>query len=410
MTPLKPFEDIRPDQYDYELPEDRIALFPAETRDHSKLLIRSREGALSHDVFKNIAAWLPGGTNLFFNNSKVIPARLIFTKKTGSRVEIFCLKPDQPSGYTQSLLSAGSCSWECMVGNLKRFGNEPLELEVNTGTKKVLLSAQKASQQGNIVKVLFSWNEPGVTFAEIIDCAGKTPLPPYIKREATELDRYRYQTIYSRFDGSVAAPTAGLHFTDRVFDTLRQKEITCHEITLHVGAGTFQPVKTDKITEHRMHSEDIVIHSNLLNILSNLPGRVTCVGTTTVRTLESLYWLGVKIIKTGNPDPADLKLDQWEAYQLDGSYTLKESFEAFAAWFNRQQAEELVVSTSLIILPGYRFRVADTLITNFHQPRSTLLLLIAAFIGESWKETYSYALENGFRFLSYGDSSLIFNS
>ncbi|MFO7370984.1 MAG: S-adenosylmethionine:tRNA ribosyltransferase-isomerase [Bacteroidales bacterium] len=407
---MKPFEDIRPDQYDYDLPDDRIALFPVETRDHSKLLIRSRDGALSHDVFKNIADWLPGGTNLFFNNSKVIPARLIFTKATGSRVEIFCLKPDHPSGYAQSLSSAGSCSWECIVGNLKRFGNEPLELEVNTGTKKVLLSAQKAFQQGNIVKVLFTWNEPGVTFAEIIDCAGKTPLPPYIKREATELDRFRYQTIYSRFDGSVAAPTAGLHFTDRVFDTLQQKEITCHEITLHVGAGTFQPVKTDRITEHRMHSEDIVVHSKLLNVLSNLPGRVTCVGTTTVRTLESLYWLGVKIIKTGNPDPADLKLDQWEAYQLDGSYTLKESFEAFAAWFNRQQAEELIVSTSLMILPGYRFRVSDTLITNFHQPRSTLLLLIAAFIGESWKETYSYALENGFRFLSYGDSSLFFNS
>lgn len=409
MTPLKPFEDIRPDQYDYELPEDRIALFPVETRDHSKLLVRSRDGALSHDVFSNIAAHLPKGTNLFFNNSKVIPARLIFTKETGSRVEIFCLKPDHPSDYAQSLSSSGSCSWECMVGNLKRFGNEPLEMEVVAGRKKILLSAKKTSQQGNIVKVLFTWNEPGVTFAEIIDCAGKTPLPPYIKREATEMDRFRYQTIYSRFDGSVAAPTAGLHFTDRVFDSLLQKKITCHEITLHVGAGTFQPVKADRITEHHMHSEDIVIHSNLLNLLSGLPGRVACVGTTTVRTLESLYWLGVKIIETGNPDPKDLKLDQWEAYHLDGSYSLNEAFEAFAAWFNRQKAEELIVSTSLMILPGYRFRVADTLITNFHQPRSTLLLLIAAFIGESWKETYSYALENRFRFLSYGDSSLFFN-
>jgi S-adenosylmethionine:tRNA ribosyltransferase-isomerase len=410
MTTLKPFEDIRPEQYNYELPEDRIALFPVETRDHSKLLIRDRNGALSHDVFNHVAAYLPKGTNLFFNNSKVIPARLIFHKKTGSRVEVFCLKPDHPSGYAQALSSAGSCSWECMVGNLKRFGNEHLEMKVDTGTKKIMLNAEKTSQLGNIVKVLFTWNDTAVTFAEIIDCAGKIPLPPYIKREATELDRSRYQTIYSRFDGSVAAPTAGLHFTDRVFDTLLQKEITCHEITLHVGAGTFQPVKADRITEHQMHSEDIVIHSNLLNVLSGLPGRVACVGTTTVRTLESLYWLGVKIIKTGNLDPADMKLDQWEAYQHDDSYTLKEVFEAFAAWFSRQQAEELIVSTSLMILPGYRFRVADTLITNFHQPRSTLLLLIAAFIGESWKETYSYALENGFRFLSYGDSSLFFNS
>lgn len=407
---MKPFEDIRPDQYDYVLPDDRIALFPAETRDHSKLLIRSRDGALSQDVFKNIAAYLHKGTNLFFNNSKVIPARLIFTKETGSSIEIFCLKPDHPAGYAQSLTSAQSCSWECMVGNLKRFGNEPLQMIVSTGKEHILLKAEKTSQQGNIVKVLFTWNGPGITFAEIIDHAGKTPLPPYIKREVTEMDRSRYQTIYSRFDGSVAAPTAGLHFTNRVFDRLAQKEIMCHEITLHVGAGTFQPVKADRITEHKMHSEDIVVNSNLLDLLSGLPGRVACVGTTTVRTLESLYWLGVKIIKAGNPDPSDLKLDQWEAYHLDGSYTIKESFEAFATWFNRQRTEELTASTSLMILPGYRFRVSDTLITNFHQPRSTLLLLIAAFIGESWKETYSYALENGFRFLSYGDSSLFFNS
>ncbi len=410
MTTLKPFENIRPDQYDYELPDDRIALFPAETRDLSKLLIRSRDGALSQDVFSNIASYLPKGTNLFFNNSKVIPARLIFTKETGSRVEIFCLRPLQPSNYTQSLSSAGSCTWECMVGNLKRFGNEPLQMDININKEKIFLKAEKTSQQGNMVKVLFTWNGPGVSFAEILDHAGKTPLPPYIKREVTAMDRFRYQTIYSQHEGSVAAPTAGLHFTDQVFHSLAEKNITCHQITLHVGAGTFQPVKADRITEHKMHGEDIVVNSSLLNLLSGLPGRVACVGTTSVRTLESLYWLGVKIIKSGNPDPAELKLDQWEAYHLDGSHTLKESFEAFATWFSKQKCEELTASTSLMILPGYRFRVTDTLITNFHQPRSTLLLLIAAFIGESWKETYSYALENGFRFLSYGDSSLFFNS
>ncbi len=409
MTPLNPFEDIRPDQYDYELPEDRIALFPVETRDHSKLLIRSRNGILSHDVFRNIATYLPGGTNLFFNNSRVIPARLIFSKETGARVEIFCLKPVRPSGYAQSLSATRSCLWECLVGNLKRFGNEPLQMEVNTGNEKIILHAEKTLQQGNIVQVLFNWNGSGITFAEIIDRAGKTPLPPYINREVTDADRFRYQTIYSRHDGSVAAPTAGLHFTDGVFNSLAQKDIACHEITLHVGAGTFQPVKADRITDHRMHSEDIVVNSKLLNLLSGLPGRVACVGTTTVRTLESLYWMGVKIIKSGDQTSAELKLDQWEAYRLDGSYTLKESFEAFAEWYSKRNTEEMVVSTRLMILPGYRFRVADTLITNFHQPRSTLLLLIAAFIGDSWKETYAYALENGFRFLSYGDSSIFYN-
>jgi S-adenosylmethionine:tRNA ribosyltransferase-isomerase len=296
-----------------------------------------------------------------------------------------------------------------MVGNLKRFKDHSLQCLISTPEGDLTLNATRLNQIGNLVIIEFSWDNHHFTFSELLTMIGRTPLPPYIKRDPVPNDKERYQTIYSRFDGSVAAPTAGLHFTSGVFETLAKKNIACHEITLHVGAGTFQPIKSDRVIDHAMHSEYIKVTTELLEILSSLTGRVASVGTTTVRTLESMYWLGVKISRSPDISPIDLYLDQWEAYDLPQDLTLKNSFEAFETWMKKQGISELMASTSLMILPGYSFKVVDTLITNFHQPRSTLLLLIAAFIGESWKETYDYALKEGFRFLSYGDSSLLFN-
>jgi S-adenosylmethionine:tRNA ribosyltransferase-isomerase len=408
MTTLKPFANISPDQYSYELPEDRIAAFPVGIRDHSRLLIRGRNGSLQNDTFKNLSQYLPENSNLFFNNSKVIPARLIFNKKSGARIEVFCLKPIEPADYAQSLSATKTCSWECLVGNLKRFSDEPLQLEVLVKQSNLMLKAEKLDQFNDVVRIRFSWNNDLISFSEIIQQVGRTPLPPYIKRDSTDLDRDRYQTVYSRYEGSVAAPTAGLHFTDNVFKSLASKNITCHEVTLHVGAGTFQPIKSDKVIDHHMHNEYFKVTPELLKLLSAIPGRVACVGTTTIRTLESLYWLGVKIIQSEVTKPQDLHLEQWESYHLKADFTLKQSFETFGEWIDKQNFKEITASTSLMILPGYNFKVADMLVTNFHQPRSTLLLLIAAFIGESWKETYDYALKQGFRFLSYGDSSLLY--
>jgi S-adenosylmethionine:tRNA ribosyltransferase-isomerase len=406
---LKPFADISPDQFNYELPIDRIAVFPAAIRDNSRLLIRGRDGTLHQDTFRNLSHYLVENSHLFFNNSKVIQARLVFRKETGSSIEIFCLKPVDPSDYALSLSATKTCSWECMVGNLKRFGSDPLLLEISTGNIYLKLKAEKLDQTGNSVIIKFTWEDFRISFAEILSLAGKTPLPPYIKRNPSAIDRERYQTIYSKFDGSVAAPTAGLHFTNSVLESLAKKHISQHDITLHVGAGTFQPIKSNKVIDHEMHAEFFKVTPALLQLLASMPGRVTSVGTTTLRTLESIYWLGIKIIQSNDLEPNSLHLDQWEPYKLPTEYTINQSFEAFGGWLEKHKIRETMASTSLMILPGYRFRVVDTLITNFHQPRSTLLLLIAAFIGESWKETYYYALQQGFRFLSYGDSSLLFN-
>jgi S-adenosylmethionine:tRNA ribosyltransferase-isomerase len=406
---LKPFADISPDLFNYELPDDRIAVFPTGIRDNSRLLIRERDGMLHQDTFRNLSEYLPEDSHLFFNNSKVIPARLVFNKETGSHIEIFCLKPAEPSDYALSLSANKSCSWECLVGNLKRFSGDSLQLKISINSVYLTLKAEKLSQTGNTVVIKFSWDNDKVSFTEILSLIGQTPLPPYIKREPSAIDRERYQTIYSKFDGSVAAPTAGLHFTEYVFERLAQKHISHHEITLHVGAGTFQPIKSNQVIHHEMHAELFKVTPALLQLLATMPGRVACVGTTTVRTLESIYWLGIKIIQLKDKTPHSLHIDQWEPYDLPSKFTMKQSFEAFGEWLEKQRIKEAMASTSLMILPGYSFKVVDTLITNFHQPRSTLLLLITAFIGESWKETYNYALHQGFRFLSYGDSSLLFN-
>ena len=313
---MKPFENISLSDYTYELPDERIASFPVENREESLLLVCEKERNLRHDHFRNLADYLEEGDQLVFNNSRVIPARLIFTKKTGSKIELFCLAPLDPSRYDLSLNSRGRCIWECMVGNLKRFTGLHLQSEVIMNGRTIRLQAEKRRQNGNLAEIVFTWQPDGTAFSEILAAIGKTPLPPYIKREPDERDRERYQTIYSKKDGSVAAPTAGLHFTDHVLGQLKRKNVSFHEVTLHVGAGTFQPIKADSLQKHDMHAEFIQVSRDFISHIADLNHPVVAVGTTSVRTLESLYWMGVKVMEQGMIPAGDLRLAQWEAYEL----------------------------------------------------------------------------------------------
>jgi len=407
---LKPFENITLSDYTYTLPDDRIAAFPVDNREESLLLVCEKDKNIHHDHFRNLADYLEEGDQLVFNNSRVIQARLIFTKNTGSKIELFCLAPIDPSRYDLSLNSRGVCIWECMVGNLKRFTNSHLHLEVTMSGRIILLQAEKLKQNGNLAEIRFTWRPDGANFAEILSAIGKTPLPPYIKREPDEKDRERYQTIYSKKDGSVAAPTAGLHFTDQVLGQLKRKNISFLEVTLHVGAGTFQPIKADSLQKHDMHAEFIQVSRDFISHMADLNRPVVTVGTTSVRTLESLYWMGVKVLEKGMIPAEELKLEQWEAYELRQDASIRDAFQSLDKWLYQHEMNELFSSTRLMIVPGYNFRMVKTLITNFHQPGSTLLLLVAAFIGDSWKYVYRYALDKGFRFLSYGDSSILFRN
>jgi S-adenosylmethionine:tRNA ribosyltransferase-isomerase len=406
---LQPIENIRADQYTYSLPDDRIAAYPVAERDRSKLLIRCKNGDLQQDVFGNLASYLENDCHMVFNNSRVIPARLIFMKPTGSRIELFCLKPTGPADYALSLSSTKECSWECLVGNLKRFREDTLELKLQINNTGCTLRAEKIQHLGNTEEIRFSWDNDSLTFADLLSAAGQTPLPPYIKRAPEDIDRTRYQTVYSRVEGSVAAPTAGLHFTEAVFDRLRKKNISIHDVTLHVGAGTFQPIKSASVKDHEMHAEYFSVNKGLIRELARVAPGIVAVGTTSVRTIETLYWLGVKLLN-GNHTllQQDLGLGQWEAYTLPQNIPARKAFEALEHWLDTNKAMTLPASTRMMIVPGYTFRVVNTLITNFHQPGSTLLLLVAAFLGDQWKDVYRYALENDFRFLSYGDSSILF--
>jgi S-adenosylmethionine:tRNA ribosyltransferase-isomerase len=406
---VKPFENISLSDYTYTLPEDRIAAFPVENREESLLLVCEKEGNIHHDHFRNLADYIEEGDQVVFNNSRVIPARLIFTKNTGSKIELFCLAPLDPLRYDLSLNSKGCCVWECMVGNLKRFTDRLLHLDVMMNGRTIRLQAEKLKQNDNLAEIRFTWQPDGATFAEILSVIGKTPLPPYIKREPDEKDRERYQTVYSKMNGSVAAPTAGLHFTDQVLDQLKRKNISFHEVTLHVGAGTFQPIKADSLQKHDMHAEIIQVPHDFISQMGNINQPVVAVGTTSVRTLESLYWMGVKVLEKGMIPAEELKLAQWEAYELSQDVSIRNAFQSLEKWLDHNGMKELFSSTRLMIVPGYRFRMVKTLITNFHQPGSTLLLLVAAFMGDSWKDAYRYALDEGFRFLSYGDSSILFS-
>ena len=389
--------------FDYPLPDDRIAKFPLERRDQSKLLVY-RGGSIAESRFDHVPDLLPPDTLLIFNNTKVIHARLFFRKPTGSTIEVFCLEPFQMP-VALSFEQRGHCTWNCFIGNNKKWKEGSLTRQLDIHGQSVTLTATRRKAVGNAWIVDFDW-DGGLSFAELIDQAGVIPLPPYLHREAVSSDNERYQTVYALHQGSVAAPTAGLHFSPEVFEALRQKGIATDFITLHVGAGTFKPVSTPTIGEHEMHVEKIEIsRSNIECILNHLGHTVIPVGTTTVRTIESVYWFGVKLGRNSKLDA--MHVMQWDPYELESlSVSTEHAYQNVLQWMDEQGIEQLEGDTQLMIAPGYRYHVISGLITNFHQPKSTLLLLVSALVGDAWKECYRYALDHQFRFLSYGDSCL----
>ena len=401
---------IKIQEYSYILPDERIAKYPLEKRDSSKLLIYNN-GVIEENKFSNLPQFLPEGSLMVFNNTKVVPARLLFRKETGAVIEIFCLEPVDPKDYALSFASTGSCSWNVVIGNARKWkGGDVYFICDDTHKEAFSLNlraelVQKGDNNGSIVK--FKW-DGNISFSEVLDICGRIPIPPYLNRDTEELDLERYQTLYARIKGSVAAPTAGLHFTDAVLEQVRERGIDTCNVCLHVGAGTFVPVKSEYIADHKMHTEPFEVTKEFLLKLRDLKegAKVISVGTTSTRTLESLYFIGVQCIENGEPGA----VQQWEPYKKEYNYTMKESVGAILEYMERNNMEKLVARTGIIIVPSYKFRVVDVLVTNFHQPQSTLLLLISAFIGGNWKSVYNYALENGFRFLSYGDSSLLFRA
>ena len=395
-------KDIHIADYDYPLPEERIAKFPLERRDQSKLLVYQRGGSLQESTFAHLSDYLPDDTLLVFNNTKVIHARLFFRKPTGSTIEVFCLEPwNQP--VASAFEEREHCVWTCFVGNNKKWKDPTLSRTFVIDSKEVTLTATRREAVTNTWIVDFQWTG-GYSFAEIIEHAGVIPLPPYLNREAEESDSERYQTVYARHEGSVAAPTAGLHFTDEVFQSLASKGIGTEFITLHVGAGTFKPVSTETIGEHEMHVEKVQVSAdNLRRLLAHGQKPLVAVGTTTVRTLESVYWFGVQL--SVNPTLEGMRIRQWDPYEL-APVSRDEALSLVLQWMEHRGLEVLEGETQLMIAPGYKYHVINGIVTNFHQPKSTLLLLVSALIGEAWKECYAYALAHGFRFLSYGDSCL----
>lgn len=394
--------EVRISDYDYPLPEERIAKFPLGERDASRLLI-SCGGRLSEARFRDIGSVLPEGALLVFNNTKVIRARLIMHKPSGARVEVFCLEPHAPADYERAFAVVGTCEWKCIVGNSKKWKEGALEIPFEHDDRKYKLLAYRDSPQSQVVR--FEWDAP-LTFGQLLEHLGRIPIPPYLGRDSEESDNSRYQTVYSRIEGSVAAPTAGLHFTPELIAQLREGGVNTDEVTLHVGAGTFLPVKADDVTAHPMHTEHFEITTALLENLIAHAGSVAAVGTTTVRTLESLTGLGYRIMRYGSPDE-QRPVGQWELYDIPSAHSGAELLESLLGYMHAHGIRKFAAATQIMIMPGYRFRVVDTIITNFHQPRSTLLLLVSAFVGPHWREIYDYALANDFRFLSYGDSCII---
>lgn len=399
--------------FTYLLPEERIAKYPLPQRDASKLLIY-RNGTIEEDVYANIAHHLPEKSFLVFNNTKVVEARLLFEKNTGGKIEIFCLEPhDQYSDITTAMLQKEKVWWKCLVGGAKKWKEGALHMEIERpGNVPLLLTANKSEQLNEAYIIEFSWNDSNMSFAELLHLAGNIPLPPYLNRAVEANDKERYQTVYAMHDGSVAAPTAGLHFTQQLFESLKQKNIQHAFVTLHVGAGTFKPVKSDTMETHEMHAEFIDVHSSLIaQLIDHIDDPIIPVGTTSLRTLESLFWLGAKTMLDPSIQPEALHLSQWEPYEWAADHiSAKDALSALLQWMQRHQMERLITKTQIIIAPGYRFRIIRALVTNFHQPQSTLLLLVAAIVGETWRKIYSYALENNFRFLSYGDGSLLWTT
>jgi S-adenosylmethionine:tRNA ribosyltransferase-isomerase len=387
--------------FDYTLPEECIAKYPLAERDQSKLLIY-KHGNLNVSVFNKLPENLTSDHILVFNNTRVIPARLKFNKATGASIEIFCLEPVEPSDY-QLAFQSRRCVWKCIVGNLKKWKADILIKAIDGK----ILQARKVEDFKTYQYIEFTWDDSALSFSEIIELAGVTPIPPYLNRESEDLDRDRYQTVYSSIKGSVAAPTAGLHFTEQLLQTIKAKGVSEAKLTLHVGAGTFKPVQAEAIIDHEMHTEFFSVTANTLELLSKKHGNIIAVGTTTLRTLESLYWLGIKV-KNGLDDKNLLHLNQWDAYELEASLSYPEALEVIHEYLQKKGLTELFATTQIMIVPGYQIRSAHALITNFHQPKSTLLLLVAAAIGDDWEKVYDYALNHDFRFLSYGDSSLLY--
>lgn len=397
--------DIRIEDFNYDLPDERIAKYPLPTRDASKLLVY-RRGKPEEKKFVDISSYLPEGSMMIFNDTKVVPARLHFQRDSGAHIEIFCLEPIQPEEYVTMFAVTDRCRWKCIVGNVKRWKNDTLSLynpESDMDVTDMALKADLIERQGETSIVEFSWSN-GAPFSRVLEVCGSIPIPPYLNRDTEDIDLERYQTLYARFRGSVAAPTAGLHFTENVLEQIRSKGITTETVCLHVGAGTFLPVKSSLVSEHTMHREPFVITLDMLEKLVARKGKLVSVGTTSVRTLESLYYIGVKCIETGTP--ADVM--QWEPYEREYAYSTEEALSALIAYMKTNSLKDLQLGTRIIIVPGYQFRVVDVLVTNFHQPQSTLLLLVSAFVGGDWKNIYDYALSHDFRFLSYGDSSILF--
>lgn len=396
--------------YNYDLPDERIAKYPKAVRDESKLLLY-RGGQISEDVFYNLPNYLPKGELLVFNNTKVIQARLHFHKSTGALIEAFCLEPHTPHDYQVNFATTRSVAWTCLIGNLKKWKEGKLERTINVGGKEVLLTAERVGVSGTGYEVVFDWGDDTVAFSEVLEAIGELPIPPYLNRETEASDLKTYQTVYSKVKGSVAAPTAGLHFTERVLAALDNNGIERNEITLHVGAGTFKPVKSEEIGGHPMHSEWIAVKRESIERLLAHGGHCVAVGTTSVRTLESLYYIGVMLHRNPDAHQDDLHVPQWMPYEYAASPELKlttvEALRAIVDWLDRNKLPVLHTSTQIIIAPGYEYHVVKAMVTNFHQPKSTLLLLVSALIGDNWRRVYDYALSHDFRFLSYGDSSLL---
>lgn len=399
---------IKISDYTYNLPENRIAKYPLEKRDDSKILI-FKNSLITENKFSNLIELLPKDSIMVFNNTKVVPARLLFRKSTGAIIEIFCLEPIDPSEYAMSFASKNSCSWNVVIGNAKRWKNGALDFfcdENHIDAYKIHLRAElikKGSDNSSIVK--FSW-DTGISFSEVLDICGKIPIPPYLKRDTESLDLERYQTLYAKIKGSVAAPTAGLHFTDKVLKEIKHKGVPMENICLHVGAGTFVPVKSEYVSEHKMHTEPFSVSKEFIQHLYNSINdkKVIAVGTTSMRCLESLYYIGCHCANGEEPG----SVSQWEPYENNNDISAKKAIGSILDYLNGNNMDFLIARTAIIIVPGYKFKIVDILITNFHQPQSTLLLLIGAFIGDKWHEIYDYALSHDYRFLSYGDSSILF--
>lgn len=403
--------------YDYDLPDNRIAKYPLDQRDQSKLLL-FKNGKIDEAHFYNLPEQIPSGSMIVFNNTKVIQARLHFRKETGALIEVFCLEPEEPRDYQQNFASEHECTWTCLVGNSKKWKEGTLSQTIDLDGDMVVLSCERVGESGASQKIHFFWDKQ-VSFARILDAIGELPIPPYLNRATEEKDKQTYQTVYSKIKGSVAAPTAGLHFTEKELQALKDKDVSLQYLTLHVGAGTFRPVKSETIEGHDMHTEFIsvprLVIENIINHLKTSKAPLVAVGTTSVRTLESLYYIGNRIDKNPDAHPDDLVVRQWEPY--DNSYPLStvEALEKIISYLDRNHQDNLVTATQILIAPSFKYRLVNVMVTNFHMPQSTLLLLVSAFVdgdslaGENWHNIYKYALSHDFRFLSYGDSSVLFN-